>query len=95
MAPDRYGAGVSHPDSPIRRSLRPTIVAGVAVAALLAVGAAAVAAVAKGDGVQAEAAWVVPGATPSKGATAPADAPKDAPEVEGQTQESISLSATS
>ena len=41
-------ARVSHPDSPDRRSLRPAIVAGVAVAALLGVGFAAVAAVTKG-----------------------------------------------
>nr|WP_239097589.1 CapA family protein [Asanoa ferruginea] len=86
---------MSHPDSPMRRSLRPTIVAGVAIAALLVVGAAAFAAVSKGGGDQA-AAWVVPAKTPSAGGSAPADDQKDGQEdkEDGQALESISLSAT-
>ncbi|SNT64917.1 capsule synthesis protein PGA_cap [Asanoa hainanensis] len=85
MPPERYGARVSHPDSPDRRSLRPVIVAGVAVAALIGVGFAAVSAVAKGRGNPA-AVWVAP--TGPTGTAAPPGG--DAPEE----QKSISLSAT-
>ena len=96
MAPGRYGAGVSHPDSPVRRSLRPAIVAGVAIAALLVVSAAAVAAVSQGGGDQA-ATWVAPGQTPSSGGSTPTDAanePESDDHAQPGQQESISLSAT-
>ncbi|MEV4623444.1 CapA family protein [Asanoa sp. NPDC049573] len=70
------------------------MVAGVAIAALFVVGAAAVAAVTSG-GAQAEAAWVVPATSPGA-ADGKNDDQKDA-QQEGQgqpAQESISLSAT-
>jgi len=86
VAPERYGARVSHPDSPDRRSLRPALVAGVAVIALLGVGYAAVAAVAKGADNPA-AVWLDPSATATPGGGTPTEEAAD-------VQESISLSAT-
>src|SRR5262245_41253032 len=77
--------GVYPLDTPMKRTWRPAIVAGVAVVALLGVAAAAVAAVAKGGSQPAV--WVAPTQSPP-GETQP-------PTKEtAQEEDAVSLSAT-
>ncbi|WP_239127360.1 CapA family protein [Asanoa siamensis] len=73
-------------DTPTKRTWRPAIVAGVAVAALLGVAVVAVAAVAKGNGAQ-PAVWVAPGQSPPGSTGTPI-------EEAAEEEQSISMSAT-